>query len=237
MKEVNAQNCEQENALVAFLYGELDDVETRTFQRHLSDCAECNAELAGFKGVRNSVVAWRNESLGGLMSATPGNMSPVSTVTDRKPSALAALREFFNLSPLWMKGALAFASILFLVFSGLAILRLRETPAPLVATPGNTYSQEQLDAIVAQRVQQQLELERARKSTELPPAAPVVVKNIPERTPAPRVLRRDSQAVVSIPSQKRPLSKTEREQLAADLRLTSAKNDSDFDLLGDRINQ
>ena len=110
----------------------------------------------------------------------------------------------------------------------------------VAATPGGqTYSQEQLDAIVAQRVQQQLEAERARKSSELPPHSQVVVRNVPQRNPAARVTRRDGEVAGSIPSQKsrRPLSKTEREQLAADLRLTSAKNDSDFDLLGDRINQ
>jgi anti-sigma factor RsiW len=237
MKEVNAHNCGQENALVAFLYGELNDVESRTFQRHLSDCAECNAELADFKKVRNSVVAWRNESLGGLLSPAQAN-PPI--ISERKPSALATLREFFNLSPLWMKGALAFASVLFFLFAGLAILRLRDTPAPIVATPGaQTYSQEQLEAIVAQRVQQQLELERARKSTEQPPNSQVLVKNILERNPAPRVLRRKTEVAGNVPNQKsrRPLSKTEREQLAADLRLTSARNDSDFDLLEDRINQ
>jgi len=36
---------------------------------------------------------------------------------------------------------------------------------------------------------------------------------------------------------RRPLSKTEREQLAADLRLISVKSESDLDLLDDRINQ
>jgi hypothetical protein len=36
---------------------------------------------------------------------------------------------------------------------------------------------------------------------------------------------------------RRPLSKTEREQLAADLRLVTAANESELDLLDDGINQ
>ena len=36
---------------------------------------------------------------------------------------------------------------------------------------------------------------------------------------------------------RRPLSKSEREQLAADLRLLSGKDEDTLNLLGDRINQ
>jgi anti-sigma factor RsiW len=237
MKEVNTPNCGQEGELIAFLYGELNDVEARTFQLHLHDCAVCHEELAAFKGVRESVVAWRNESLGGLMDPAR-SISPVAEVVHGKPSALAALREFFNLSPLWMKGAVAFASLLFFLFTGLAIVHLRETPTPIVAAPGSkAYSEEQLNAIVAERMQE--ELNRVKKPTEQSTVSPDLVKNGPGRTPPQRMVKRDNEFASNVPAQKlrRPLSKTEREQLAADLRLTFAKNDSEFDLLGDRINQ
>lgn len=36
---------------------------------------------------------------------------------------------------------------------------------------------------------------------------------------------------------RRPLSKSEREQLAADLRLITPDDEEDFDLFGDRINR
>jgi hypothetical protein len=238
MKEVNAPNCGQENELIAFLYGELNDVEARTFQRHLHDCAGCEAELAAFKGVRESVVAWRNESLGGLISTAGSNTSAVMAVAHREPSALAAVREFFSLSPLWMKGALAFASVLFILFGGLAIARLRETPplASVTNQESNANAEEQLKARVAQL---QDELQRMKNSAAPAPVSPVVAKKDESRTPAPRGMKRDNEFAGTVLTQKsrRPLSKTEREQLAADLRLTSAKNDSDLDLLGDRINQ
>lgn len=239
MNEVNAPKCGRENNLLDFLYGEMNDVEAETFQLHLKDCGECSAELAAFKNVRESVVAWRNESLGVLTSPSQIKVSPVVKGINEQPSALAALREFFNLSPLWLKGAVAFASILFCLFAGLAIARLRDKPAPMVVTTpgGNGYSEQDVDALVNLRVRD--ELQRIRKSTQPQPVAPVMVDNGPGRTPGPQVAKRRTEVAVNFPSQKlrRPLSKTERQQLAADLRLTSAKNESDLDLLGDHINQ
>jgi hypothetical protein len=237
MKEVKAPNCGQESELIAFLYEELNDAEAHTFQRHLHDCAVCNAELADFKGVRESVVAWRNESLGGLISPAVINGSPAAGLVHPKRSALAALREFFNLSPLWMKGALAFASVLFFLFAGMAIVHLRDKPpvATVINQGSNANSEQQLKARVAQL---QDELLRMKNSLEQSQATPIAAKPAGQ-TPPHRVVKRDIQIAVNVPGQKsrRPLSKTEREQLAADLRLTYAKNDSDFDLLGDRINQ
>lgn len=231
MKEVTAPNCERENDLVAFLYGELNDTEARTFQSHTRDCASCNAELAAFRDIRESVVAWRNESLGGVISF-PIAESVVLRADHKKPSALAALREFFSLSPLWMKGALAFASVLFCLFAVLAIARLRDKPSVVTLQ----YSQQELNALVDRRVQE--ELQRQRNSPEKAPTLPDVA-NAPDRAPRQRVANGGNSIALNAPKQKarRPLSKTEREQLAADLRLISGKNDSDLDLLDDQINQ
>ena len=84
--------CGRENDLIGFLYGELTEVEAIAFQRHLQECATCNAELADFGEVRESVVAWRNESLGSVALAIQ-----VTSPRERRghtPSAMAALREF-----------------------------------------------------------------------------------------------------------------------------------------------
>lgn len=234
MKEVYTSNCGRENDLIAFLYGESNDVESRTFQRHLRDCSSCNAELAAFRNVRESVVTWRDESLGVMSS--PSTESSAARVGPQKPSALAALREFFNLAPLWMKGTVAFASILFCLFAGLAVARLREKPQVVtIANPGNVYSQQEINALVARRVQE--ELERQNKAEQQPPSR-IIVKEAADRFSGRRVANRGSIAF-SVPAEKarRPLSKTEREQLAADLRLITAKNDSDLDLLDDRTNE
>src|SRR5947207_1406657 len=227
MKEVNAPNCGRENDLIAFLYSELNDLEARTFQSHMHDCPGCSAELETFKDIRESVVNWRNESLG-LISE-----SAAAKVIQEKPSPLAALREFFNLAPLWVKGALATASLLFLVFAGLAVARLREQPAPVVVNNqfNNSQSEQQLKAQVANLEDQ---LQRLTNSLRQSPPS-FTVKETPQRIPSRRLAGRSEFA--SVPKARRPLSKSEREQLAADLRLISGKGDSDIDLLGDRINQ
>ena len=228
------QICGRETDLISFLYGELNEIEAIAFQRHLKGCAACNTELAGFGEVRESVVAWRNESLGSV--AIPAQVTTPIETPQATPSAAAALREFFNLSPLWMKGAVAFAAIMFCVFAGLALARLRESPpAPVALLPApSTHSQQELKAFVDQRVQE--ELIRIRNS-EASAAAPLTA-NAP-KNPAKRFANRNAQVALSGYSQKarRPLSKTEREQLANDLRLVSGRNDGDLYLLDDRINQ
>lgn len=237
MKEMNAPNCGRENDLIAFLYGELNDDESRTFRRHMYDCAACSTELASLKDVRESVVTWRNESLGGVLSpAQIADSSPTRLVLE-KPSALGALREFFNLSPLWLKGAVAFASLLFCLFAGLAIAHLRDKPPTAVANNPDkqAYSEEQLNALVEQRVQ--AERQRIKNSEEKAPPAPVIV-NAAGQAPGRHVPRSGNELATNANQKaRRPLSKTEREQLAADLRLVSARNDSELDLLDDGINQ
>src|SRR5205814_2083905 len=96
MKEVNAPNCGRENDLIAFLYGELSDVEARTFQHHMHDCPGCSAELETFKDIRESVVNWRNESLG-LISESPANDWPAACgpqrIRQRSEGATSAFKE------------------------------------------------------------------------------------------------------------------------------------------------
>jgi hypothetical protein len=204
----------------------------------MRECVACSAELGNFEDVRESVVAWRNESLGGTVSPALAAPSPIV----EKRSALAALRQFFNLSPLWMKGSLAFASILFFLLAGLAIARLRETPPPVVAADRGP-SEEQINARVQRQVHDEVErrlqeeIERFKNSSQSQPNSNIVSSKAAGNPP----LRTATQASVAgnNPTEKarRPLSKVEREQLAADLRLTTAKNESELDLLDDGINQ
>jgi anti-sigma factor RsiW len=228
--------CGRENDLIGFLYGELTEVEAIAFQRHLQECATCNTELADFGEVHESVVAWRNESLGSVV--LPIQVTSPREAARATPSAMAALREFFNLSPLWMKGAVAFAAVLFCVFAGLALARLRETPpAPVAVTPSvSTVSPQELKALVDQRVQE--ELNRIKNHEPTPPS-PLTANDSSPGNPVKRIANRNTQVALSASAQKarRPLSKTEREQLANDLRLVSARNESELDLLDDRINQ
>ena len=230
MEKVNTLNCGRENDLIGFLYGELNEVEALAFERHVDACSACNTELAAFGNVREAVVAWRNESLGSIGLPAQVAASSAARASQARPSALAALREFFNLSPLWMKGALACAAVLFCVFAGLAVARLQAEPPVAVVVPpaAPANSQKEFNALVEQRVQEELNrIKKSREETTAPLTANMHVGS------------RSNEVALNPWSQKarRPLSKAEREQLAADLRLVTAKSDNEIDLLDDTINQ
>jgi hypothetical protein len=236
-EEVSDLNCGQENELMSFLYGELSNGKKDNFQRHLLECAPCRAEVEGLDQVRNSVVSWRNESLGWITPSLGIADSHVSMVGQPRPSAVAALRQFFDLSPLWLKGAVAFASLLFCLFAGLAVTRLRETPpAPVAAnTKSSEYSPE-IKAMIDQRVQEEL---RRIEGPQQTPSSPPIVGSAPVQRKNVQTVQRSTEVAREFPAQRarRPLTKTEREQLATDLRLVAARSESDFDFLDDQINQ
>jgi anti-sigma factor RsiW len=229
------QGCAQQDNLLGFIYGELSEVEARAFQKHLAGCTACGAELADLNNVRRSVVTWRNESLAGVGFSTES--APAAKALMPQRSALAALREFFNLSPLWMKGAIGFAAVLFCVMAVIVVSRLQQNSiAPVAAIPATpAQTQEQLNALVQQRVQEELERRKQVENSKSQPEE-TIVRNANTEASRP-FKKRESLAVNSLnQNARRPLSKIEREQLAMDLGLVSS-NDSDLDLLEDNINQ
>ena len=216
----DAQKCDRENDLIAFLYGECNETEARNFEQHLRTCAGCESDLVGFRNIRGSMAAWRSEVLG----ATEAVNDSRPAVT-RQRSAVAAVREFFNLSPLWLKGAVAVASILFCLFAALTVFNMRNQSKPSMTSNDNkVYTQEELNRKIDEAVaaaKQQFDNERSAQAQN---------ESQSDQPAAPHC---DS---VAAHSKSRPLSTTEREQLAADLRLISSDEPS-LDLLGDRINQ
>lgn len=230
MKEVNGPGCGRENDLIAFLYDELEPDESMSFRCHLQECLSCGAEMTEFTNIRESVVAWRNEALVGVTSPA---VQPA--IVKSVPSALVALREFFNLSPLWLKGALVFASVLFCLFAVLTAARFRDGGPPRVAEDLNIrkYSDQELKAVVDRRVQD--ELLRIKNSSPTVSAPQIVASN---QVPRRKGMNRGKEFTsIRAPQKGRPLSKDERQQLAADLRLIENPTDGQLDLLDDRINQ
>ena len=187
-KNTNARgHCDRAEELVAYLYGESDRRASQDFQTHLRACAPCREELAAFGGVRASVAVWRDSLLADSeVPSLAADFAPAAPARQayapapRERSALAALREFFSLSPLWLKGVTAAFA---LAFCALAMLALRsgggagggervvtqvvtktvEVPAPP--------SEEQIGALVERRVELRL-AELAKQSS--PPRETVV---------------------------------------------------------------
>jgi hypothetical protein len=227
---INSQVCERADDLISFLYGELDEREARSFEQHRRVCRRCESELAAFGQVRQSVRNWRDESLTLTIPVSPLEASrPASN-----RSAWAAIRSFFEISPLWMKGATAFAAVLFCVLAVLAVVRLFEEPQLVqISTP--SYTDEDFRIAVASQANILAQTKTAQESqlttTNKQRSESRSTVNNNEGTPA---------TVATVPRKaSKPLSRSERNQLAADLRLISAEMDDgdSLDLLGDRINR
>lgn len=226
MKErIESASCERGNDLVSFLYQELEGLELRDFQQHLSGCSSCSKELASFQEIRSGVVAWRQESLG--MNTLPARAPFIDFA---KPSAIAAIRQFFALSPVWLKGAVAFASLLlFAVVISLA-MKSGATPQAPVVLSDKVYSEAELRAKVEAGVQERLKELNAVKNKPAKEANQPQLIVVRQPTSKPK-------GVITAKTRRGPLTKSEREQLAADLRLISPTEDSDLDLLGEHINR
>lgn len=222
-ERTNSPSCERASDLIAFIYNETDEREARDFQLHLRDCGSCREEAASFGVVRESITAWRDEALAGFVS------TPVAATQTSKKSALAALRQFFDLSPLWLKGATAFAVVVFCLLLGIVVFKGNKKQEQVTEkNPGLIYNEQDVNRIVNEALAKQLE------STKQPvEAAPEKVKTF--KSPKPKAS--EPASINRFAKSRRPLSRAEREQLAADLRLLSTGDSEPIHLLGDRINQ
>jgi hypothetical protein len=216
--------CERSDDLISFLYQELDEREGRSFEQHLADCASCSLELSSFSKIRNGVVAWREQSLGII-----NHRSSLAFGFAEKPSALAAIRQFFALSPLWLKGSVAFGALLLFAAIAFLVVSLKAKPVAPLAMSAKVYSEAELRAKVEEGIQARL--------TELNPQDDVVKE---EFTRTPLLVQQSKPKVksvgVNVKTRRAPLTESEREQLAADLRLISPTED-DLSLLGEQINR
>src|SRR5204863_5524226 len=124
-----------------------------------------------FGEIHESIVSWRDSSLGALSAKE--NSVKVSALQPRR-SASTAVREFFSLSPMWLKGAIAFASIIFCVCAAMAVAYMTRPVNPNVVTvpSDKIYSQQQLDQRVAAALQVRPQPPQKEKETQ-----PVTVVN------------------------------------------------------------
>ena len=166
------RGCERGEELVTYLYGEATKEEAGLFRRHLEACAVCREELAALGGVRAGLGAWRAEALGTVPSLNieeafaPARVLPAAP---RKRSARAALREFFSLSPLWLRAGAFAATLAVCALLALTLARaeVRWGSDGLAFRAGTTeriirerievpvqsgYTDEQVNAIVAREV-------------------------------------------------------------------------------------
>lgn len=228
MKEnFTGAECERAPDLVAFLYGEASPEQALSFERHMRDCASCRSDLVAFSSIRGSVGAWRSEALGSTIGSHQVIQEQKPAI---EPSAVAAIREFFRLSPLWMKGAVALASLVFCALAVLAIARVSNEPStpPIVQVDEKSPVVEEKPTIVKS------EENREEKAGDAEDRS-LETKGLTAREP--KISPRTTNSRNTIKPRRLQLTQEEREQLAADLRLISLDEDLELDLLGDGVNQ
>ena len=229
--------CHRAEDLVTYLYGEASEVDAKDFAGHLQQCDACRSEFGVFQQVHDSILLWRNEALGSAFS--PAAVSVESTVDstqfvrhERKLTALAALREFFSVSPLWLRAATGVAALLLCALGVLAISRSWNTPVqPASRDTEAKYSKQQLDQEVKRQVDEKLA--QLNKPQTLPQATEGATPDKSGDT-GNRVAVNRVQPKTSRP---RGLNRQEREQLAADLRLIPRDEDELPFVLSDEPNQ
>jgi hypothetical protein len=127
MKFTDIPTCSFSDELLSYIYEEISPAQSRSFEIHLDSCETCRREFSEFTSVRDEIGLWRDNILA---------MAPALRVTDSlhepsipmepasKRSAVAAFREFFSLSPLWLRGATAFAAFAIFVLLAFSIWRV-----------------------------------------------------------------------------------------------------------------
>jgi len=182
--------CERAGELIAYFYGEANAAERESFTAHLAQCGACRDELGGFAQVREAVGEWRAEILHAappLPFASPVMLPSqaqreTESVVAVKRSPFAALREFFTLSPVWLRAGTIAAMLTVCALAALAVVRAevrwddnglafrtglsgqtQVAPATQIAPArDDAYSQEELSRIVAERDAVRRELEETR---------------------------------------------------------------------------
>ena len=147
MKFTDMPSCSFSDELLSYLYEEISPAQSRSFEIHLESCETCRSEFSEFTSVRDAVGLWRDNILAmtpalRVTDALPAPSVPIEPASKR--SAVAAFREFFSLSPFWLRGATAFAAFAIFALLVFSIWRVsnpdrviirevaKSTPSPIV---------------------------------------------------------------------------------------------------------
>ena len=222
MQDLNERPvCHRAEDLVTYLYGEASESEAGDFRNHLQQCDACRSEFAVFDQMHESILVWRNEALGtsftpAAVVAEPSIASTRFVSHERKLSALAALREFFSVSPLWLRGATAFAGLLLCALLVLAISRSWQRTPVATGPVEPSFTKADLDRAVAEaknQVAREQQQSSQKPNDEILAPSPRIAGATTHRSNKPRI---------------KGLTPEEREQLAADLRLIPGIDDEEL---------
>jgi hypothetical protein len=204
----DAPACEHAEELISYLYNEASAAEAKDFERHMRGCVSCRTELAEFGIVRESVGEWRTSALGGIINA-PATESSFAHAFDatkvgptRQRSAFAAIREFFTLSPGWMRAATGFAALTFCALAVIAFTHFFQRAEPqtvFVEKPSDKiYTKQQADEMVAQAKQQSAAVKQEKLDQSSRPQEVAIAHSSSTNNPTRQTARKS--ATVSSPA-------------------------------------
>ena len=168
MREIQESNdCGRAEGLVGYLYGEATADERAGFEQHLAACAGCRDELAAFGQVRTAVGEWRAEvwrtAPALTLSEVTGRMGHTAFRPAPPPrSARAALREFFALSPAWLRVSTAAAALLLCALAALTVFNTRPSAEGATKDDAQAALSSRLSELTAERDAARRELEETR---------------------------------------------------------------------------
>jgi hypothetical protein len=233
MRDINDRpTCHRADDLVTYLYGEAAEADAVDFRTHLQVCDACRTEFTMFNQVHDSIAVWRDEVIGttfvsaGAVSTEQANVPELQT---KRLSALAAIRQFFAVSPLWLRGATAFAALLLCVLAIFAVSRWSQRPVQVASlSPELKYTRQDLDKAVQKGIDAKLaELQNQTNTTTT-----VTVNSNSQPRTEPAVYKTQPKKV-----RNKGLTLQERQQLAADLRLVPDDDDLPFGISSEEPEQ
>jgi anti-sigma factor RsiW len=214
MNKIQETNlCGRAEQLVGYLYGESSEAERAGFEQHLAACGACREELSAFRQVRESVGAWRAEVLTHAPALTATEVIPADAPTRAPRNATStrtawdALREFFALTPAWLRAATVSAALVVCALAALAIANAEvgrengnlvfrtgvwhSTPTALQTASAGNVNSGQLDQLIAERDAARRELDETRAQLDDSRAANIqavydVMDDSPRRKPRRR---------------------------------------------------
>lgn len=227
MQNINERPvCHRAEDLVTYLYNEASESEARDFSAHMEQCDACRGEFTLFNQVHESIATWRSEALGTatvpVAAPVPQSLADATPFVqhERKLSAWASLREFFSVSPLWLRGATAFAGLLLCALLVFAVSRFSQKPLEVVSNGSSekTYTQQELETEVHKQVAAAVAA-RDQQNAARRPDSTVAVKG--EQGPSTHPSSNRTRQKTRQPR----LTNEERIQLAADLGLIPGRDE------------
>src|SRR6266571_235868 len=179
---------------------------------------------------RISQVIWPLVMRAGLNLRSSNKCTRRSSNGGPKLLAPFRFRSHRRLTPLWLRGATAIASVLFCILAVLAVARFWQR-TPVVNNTGEPkFTRAQLDDAVASAVKK-----AGTKQVDNSDHSDKRVTGVIANSKPPRRERKQNSTSPELASRRTRLTRQEREQLAADLRLIPGSDEDEvpFELPGD----